>query len=91
MHLHHTRAGAALASVALVAAAAGFSATTAGAAPACATRVNNTTANLLECVEVEGVRAHQQAFQDIADANGSHSRVRVPRLRRSPSTTWRTS
>ncbi len=70
MHLHHTRAGAALASVALVAAAAGFSATTASAAPACATRVNNTIANLLECVEVEGVRAHQQAFQDIADDHG---------------------
>jgi Zn-dependent M28 family amino/carboxypeptidase len=72
MHLHHTRLGAALASVALVTAAAGFSATTAGAAPAaCATRINNTTAQLLECVEVEGVRAHQQAFQHIADANGS--------------------
>jgi Zn-dependent M28 family amino/carboxypeptidase len=33
-------------------------------------RDNNTTKKLLECVTVEGVRAHQAAFQAIADANG---------------------
>ena len=36
---------------------------------ACDTRVNNTQAKLLECVTLEGVRAHQAAFQAIADAN----------------------
>ena len=36
----------------------------------CCKRVNNNHAKLLECVTVEGVRTHQQAFQDIADANG---------------------
>lgn len=37
---------------------------------ACASRVNNTHSKLLECVNVEGVREHQAAFQAIADANG---------------------
>lgn len=36
----------------------------------CAVRVNNTFDKLLECVTLDGVRAHQQAFQEIADANG---------------------
>lgn len=41
------------------------------AAPAsCETRVNNTTAKLLECVDLVGVREHQAAFQAIADENG---------------------
>jgi len=39
-------------------------------AEACDTRVNNTFAKLLECVNLEGVREHQAAFQSIADANG---------------------
>jgi Zn-dependent M28 family amino/carboxypeptidase len=39
---------------------------------ACDVRVNNTHAKLLECVTLEGVRAHQAAFQAIADANGGH-------------------
>ncbi|MEO0387311.1 MAG: PA domain-containing protein [Pseudomonadota bacterium] len=43
----------------------------ASAQPAqCANRINDTLRELLECVTVEGVRVHQQAFQDIADANG---------------------
>jgi aminopeptidase Y len=36
---------------------------------ACANRNNNTVRNLLECVTLDGVRAHQAAFQTIADAN----------------------
>jgi Zn-dependent M28 family amino/carboxypeptidase len=36
----------------------------------CDTRVNNTIAKLLECVELDGVREHQAALQAIADANG---------------------
>jgi len=36
---------------------------------ACDTRVNNTFNKLLECVTVDGVRAHQAALQAIADAN----------------------
>jgi Zn-dependent M28 family amino/carboxypeptidase len=38
--------------------------------PSCGSRVNNTFAKLLECVTLEGVRAHQAAFQAIADVNG---------------------
>jgi Zn-dependent M28 family amino/carboxypeptidase len=36
----------------------------------CDNRTNNTMEKLLECVNVDGVRAHQQALQAIADANG---------------------
>ena len=36
---------------------------------ACANRVNNNIDKLTECVTLDGVRAHQQALQDIADAN----------------------
>jgi aminopeptidase Y len=43
----------------------------AGAGPeGCDSRSNNTPAKLLECVTLDGVRAHQAAFQAIADANG---------------------
>ena len=35
----------------------------------CDKRVNNTVAKLVECVTIEGVRAHQAAFQAAADAN----------------------
>ena len=38
--------------------------------PACEHRVNNTPKKLLECVTLDGVRAHQAAFQAAADANG---------------------
>jgi aminopeptidase Y len=38
--------------------------------PSCESRVNNTFDKLLECVTLEGVRAHQAALQAIADANG---------------------
>ena len=47
-----------------------FSIQIAAAGPAaCENRVNNTHDKLLECVTIEGVRAHQAAFQAIADAN----------------------
>jgi Zn-dependent M28 family amino/carboxypeptidase len=36
----------------------------------CQNRSNNTHAKLLECVTLDGVRAHQAALQAIADANG---------------------
>jgi Zn-dependent M28 family amino/carboxypeptidase len=42
---------------------------TAAPPAACANRVNNTIAKLLECVDVAGVREHQAAFQAIAEAN----------------------
>ena len=38
----------------------------------CDTSNNNTIQKLLECVTLEGVREHQRAFQDIADANGGN-------------------
>lgn len=37
---------------------------------ACDNRTNDTFQKLMECVTLEGVRAHQAAFQAIADANG---------------------
>jgi len=40
--------------------------------PSCERRNNNTIKKLLECVDVEGVREHQAAFQAIADANGGN-------------------
>jgi Zn-dependent M28 family amino/carboxypeptidase len=39
------------------------------APPGCANRNNNTYAKLLDCVTLEGVRAHQAEFQAIANAN----------------------
>jgi Zn-dependent M28 family amino/carboxypeptidase len=39
-------------------------------ATACENRTNTTYKTLLECVSLEGVRAHQAAFQEIANANG---------------------
>jgi Zn-dependent M28 family amino/carboxypeptidase len=36
----------------------------------CVSRQNNTHEKLLDCVTVDGVRAHQAVFQSIADANG---------------------
>jgi aminopeptidase Y len=44
--------------------------TAAAASPACDSRTNNTVAKLTECVTVDGVMEHLQAFQSIADANG---------------------
>ena len=46
------------------------SASAPGASPACESRANNTFAKLLECVTLDGARAHQAALQAIADANG---------------------
>jgi Zn-dependent M28 family amino/carboxypeptidase len=39
---------------------------------ACESRANNSTAKLMECVTLAGVREHQAAFQAIADANGGN-------------------
>ncbi len=55
----------ALAASATIAAPAASAAT-----PRCEVRVNNTYTKLLECVTVDGARDHQQALQQIADANG---------------------
>ena len=38
----------------------------------CDNRNNDTVAKLLECVTLEGVRAHQAALQAIVDDNGGH-------------------
>jgi hypothetical protein len=45
---------------------------------ACDSRVNNTHNKLLECVTIEGVRAHQAALQAIADANGGTRAAGTP-------------
>jgi hypothetical protein len=42
------------------------------APPGCESRNNNTYEKILECVQVEGIREHQAAFQAIADANGGN-------------------
>lgn len=42
----------------------------AAAPPGYDNRNNNTVEKLLECVTLDGVRAHQQALQSIASANG---------------------
>ena len=42
------------------------------AAAACENRTNNTVAKLTECVTLEGVTDHLEAFQGIADANGGN-------------------
>jgi Zn-dependent M28 family amino/carboxypeptidase len=59
-----------LATFVLVAALSGVTPVDAAAPAVCENRTNNSVAKLLECVTVEGVREHQEAFQAIADANG---------------------
>ena len=49
------------------------------APPGCANRTNTTYQQLLTCVTLEGVRAHQAAFQAIADANDDRFLSRHPR------------
>ncbi|GAA4397122.1 M28 family metallopeptidase [Fodinibacter luteus] len=61
------RIGAAV--VAAAAAAVAFTPPVLAGPNACDTRVNNTHAKLLECITLDGVMEHQQALQDIADAN----------------------
>ena len=56
-------------------------ATAASAAPsqaACDNRDNNTYQKLLQCVRLDQVRAHQNAFQRIADANGGNRAAGTP-------------
>ena len=64
------RAGVVLAVTATLTVALWLPAAGGAAQVACANRTNNTYAKLLECVTLEGVRAHQAAFQEIADQNG---------------------
>jgi Zn-dependent M28 family amino/carboxypeptidase len=44
----------------------------------CDSRTNNTQQKLLECVRVDGVVEHLEAFQDIADANGGTRADQTP-------------
>ena len=48
------------------------------ASASCDSRVNNTFDKLLECVTLDGVRAHQAALQAIADANGGTRAAGTP-------------
>jgi Zn-dependent M28 family amino/carboxypeptidase len=61
-----------LIAVAAVAACALLPGTAAAGAKACDNRTNNTYDKLLECVTLDGVRQHQAALQEIADANDGH-------------------
>jgi Zn-dependent M28 family amino/carboxypeptidase len=47
-------------------------------AASCGNRTNNTFDKLLECVTLAGVRAHQAAFQAIADNNGGTRAAGTP-------------
>lgn len=71
MNLHDLRPHLAVGAATVLVAATGVVATNATAAPAtrCGSQTSNSLAKLLECVTLEGVRAHQAAFQEIADAN----------------------
>ena len=83
-------ATAAVAALALVACGGGDDGSTASALDAtgraqaldasasCGNRINNTFDKLLECVTLEGVRAHQAALQAIADANGGTRAAGTP-------------
>jgi Zn-dependent M28 family amino/carboxypeptidase len=64
--------------VALMATAFAFTSTAFAGAEACDTRVNNTFSKLLECVTLDGVREHQEAFQAAADANGGTRAAGTP-------------
>lgn len=55
--------------IAVIATTFAFAPTAFAGSDSCDNRVNNTQAKLLECVTLAGVREHQEAFQDIADAN----------------------
>ena len=57
-------------SLCLVGALAGFGPDVAAGPESCDNRVNNTHKKLLECVTLDGARAHQAAWQAVADANG---------------------
>ena len=59
-------------------AAARESAAVAASPTICAARSNNTFEKLLECVTLDGVRAHQAEFQAIADANGGTRAAGTP-------------
>ena len=48
------------------------------APPGCKNRTNNTYAKVLDCVTLEGVRAHQAEFQAIADVNGGTRAAATP-------------
>ncbi|MHA6784579.1 M28 family peptidase [Pseudonocardia saturnea] len=52
--------------------------TVAAGTPGCDDAAPADAAALLECVTVDGVRAHQQAFQAIADANGGNRGASSP-------------
>ena len=64
---------------ALLLGAVALGAPSASAGPqSCETRSNNNLDKLLECVTLDNVRAHQQAFQDAADANGGTREASTP-------------
>ena len=45
---------------------------------ACTVRTNDSVRKVLNCVTLDGVLEHEQAFQDIADANGGIRSVGTP-------------
>ena len=64
--------------VSIIAAALSFAPVAMAGPASCENRNNNTHAKLLECVTLEGVREHQAAFQEIADANGGNRAATTP-------------
>jgi aminopeptidase Y len=84
MKLYLSRPLAAAAAVTALVLAGSLTALDASAAPggpsarACATRPNDISDRLTQCVTLAGVREHQQALQDIANANGGTRAAGTP-------------
>jgi Zn-dependent M28 family amino/carboxypeptidase len=62
----------------ILAGALAFAPTASAGSEDCDIRVNNTQKKLLECVTLAGVREHQAALQEIADANGGTRAAGTP-------------
>ena len=80
--LRHHRILTALASLGLATAGLALVGQSAEAADSRCNRTNDSLRKLLECVTLDGVMEHQEAFQRIADANGGTRASGTPGLRR---------
>ena len=77
--MRHHRILTALASLGLATAGLALVGQSAEAADSRCNRTNDSLRKLLECVTLDGVMEHQEAFQEIADDERRHPRVRHAR------------
>ena len=80
--MRHHRILTALASLGLATAGLALVGQSAEAADSRCNRTNDSVRKLLECVTLDGVLEHQEAFQEIADENGGTRASGTPGLRR---------